>query len=170
MTSIRESGRVSRPERCAFCHDALDGDDATCEACGTVLHRDCFEGLGECPTLGCAQGVFTLRPEARARVSQTRPAFRQALARWESRRSERPPPKHARRQLTAREPSLLESLSDRLLSRRWGLRLLVAVGLAVGLTIVAFSREGVFATAVGTITGFAITCVFVWWVFEDAPR
>jgi len=42
--------------RCAYCHDAIQGEDASlvaCERCATVLHDGCWQELGRCPLLGC---------------------------------------------------------------------------------------------------------------------
>jgi predicted nucleic acid-binding Zn-ribbon protein len=73
--------RPQAPERCAFCHDDLDEATAVCASCRTVLHRDCRELLGVCPTLGCRESRFTLRPGAVAGSPiRRRPAFDRALA------------------------------------------------------------------------------------------
>ncbi|MDC3378912.1 hypothetical protein OAX78_01340 [Planctomycetota bacterium] len=41
--------------RCAYCHDATDASDSdACLDCGALLHPDCSDELGRCPTLGCA--------------------------------------------------------------------------------------------------------------------
>lgn len=46
-TSLR-----SLAARCAWCHDdALDPVPYPC--CGTVLHAECADEAGRCPTLGC---------------------------------------------------------------------------------------------------------------------
>jgi hypothetical protein len=39
--------------RCAYCHGEAGRSPVVCGGCKTVLHRDCFEILGACPTLGC---------------------------------------------------------------------------------------------------------------------
>lgn len=38
--------------RCPFCHDGLEGELATCEACRTIHHTDCLADAG-CTVLGC---------------------------------------------------------------------------------------------------------------------
>lgn len=47
--------------RCPYCHDALDPPERFCGACRTVLHAECWDLHGRCPTLGCVGG---LRPRA----------------------------------------------------------------------------------------------------------
>ncbi len=59
---VRLSARRSKDERCAFCHDALEGAIATCPRCATPFHKDCRAHLGQCPTLGCGT-VFTASPD-----------------------------------------------------------------------------------------------------------
>ena len=45
------------PQRCTYCHDALEAEAAQCcESCGTALHADCWGELAHCPTLGCSAG------------------------------------------------------------------------------------------------------------------
>lgn len=48
---------VQAGQRCPYCHDTLVGSLAsemlTCGACETVLHRECLNELGSCPTHGC---------------------------------------------------------------------------------------------------------------------
>jgi hypothetical protein len=48
---------VQSGQRCPYCHDTLVGSRAhemiTCGACQTVLHKDCLNELGSCPTQGC---------------------------------------------------------------------------------------------------------------------
>lgn len=39
--------------RCPYCHDGLDGELATCEACRTIHHSDCLADAGGCTVLGC---------------------------------------------------------------------------------------------------------------------
>jgi hypothetical protein len=81
--------RPQTPGRCAFCHDDLDGATATCPSCKTVLHQDCREHLGLCPTLGCRESRFTLLPGATlARPVRRRPAFERALANMAARAAE----------------------------------------------------------------------------------
>ena len=48
--------RASSPLRCAFCHDALLGSEASesCPRCGTSLHDSCWRESERCPSLGCA--------------------------------------------------------------------------------------------------------------------
>ena len=41
--------------RCAYCHDDLGLARHCCQACKTLLHRDCAQRLEVCPTLGCEQ-------------------------------------------------------------------------------------------------------------------
>jgi hypothetical protein len=40
--------------RCAYCHD--DDPGWHCYECGSLLHADCWELAGRCPTIGC-QGL-----------------------------------------------------------------------------------------------------------------
>jgi hypothetical protein len=43
--------------RCAYCHDAIKGDEldlVACERCSTVLHKGCLDENRRCPILGCA--------------------------------------------------------------------------------------------------------------------
>lgn len=47
LSSVRD------PVRCAMCHADLDAPLVECPACKTVLHEDCLETLGRCPTLAC---------------------------------------------------------------------------------------------------------------------
>jgi hypothetical protein len=39
--------------RCPYCHDGLEGELATCEACRTIHHTDCLADAGGCTLLGC---------------------------------------------------------------------------------------------------------------------
>jgi hypothetical protein len=50
---VRLRTRVA--ERCALCHDALEGEATiVCAGCGTEAHEACASELGRrCPTLGC---------------------------------------------------------------------------------------------------------------------
>ena len=57
---------VSRPRRCAYCHDGL-GAGVACAGCGVRMHQGCWRALGRCPSLGCA-GLARPR-ERRARFS-----------------------------------------------------------------------------------------------------
>jgi len=43
--------------RCAYCHDDLGPARHHCQACKTLLHRDCAQRLEVCPTLGCEQAT-----------------------------------------------------------------------------------------------------------------
>ena len=46
--------RARQAERCALCHDALEGEHFTCSGCGTRVHASCRRELGRaCPSLGC---------------------------------------------------------------------------------------------------------------------
>jgi hypothetical protein len=46
--------RARQAERCALCHDALEGQHFTCSGCGTRVHASCRKELGRaCPSLGC---------------------------------------------------------------------------------------------------------------------
>lgn len=45
--------------RCAYCHDSLDSKIVTCNLCHTILHQDCSNELGRCPTLKCG-GKFKM--------------------------------------------------------------------------------------------------------------
>lgn len=42
------------PERCAYCHDALDGCVERCR-CGVAVHAECRGEHGRCVTLGCKE-------------------------------------------------------------------------------------------------------------------
>jgi len=44
---------VSRPRRCAYCHDGL-GVGVACAGCGVRMHPGCWRALRRCPSLGCA--------------------------------------------------------------------------------------------------------------------
>lgn len=49
--------------RCAYCHDASGPAPLErCERCQTLLHRDCVEFLGSCPTIGCGGFEHVLSP------------------------------------------------------------------------------------------------------------
>jgi hypothetical protein len=71
------------PERCAYCHDALDEGSVRCPACRIGCHPDCRELLSRCPTLGCPGTL----PEAEAvsggppseRVRELRRSLRREL-------------------------------------------------------------------------------------------
>ncbi|HZU98056.1 MAG TPA: hypothetical protein VFF73_15235, partial [Planctomycetota bacterium] len=39
--------------RCAYCHADAGRSPVECSRCKTLLHEDCFDILGKCPTLGC---------------------------------------------------------------------------------------------------------------------
>jgi predicted DCC family thiol-disulfide oxidoreductase YuxK len=41
--------------RCGYCHDGVREDARTCPGCRSVLHEECRDELGRCPTLGCRQ-------------------------------------------------------------------------------------------------------------------
>jgi len=65
--------RAREAERCALCHDALEGRHEECVVCGTRAHRSCRSELARrCPTLGC---TGRLTPRARDEVVpfETRP-------------------------------------------------------------------------------------------------
>lgn len=50
------------PSRCSYCHDDLGSEPVmVCPRCETRFHRECWDELGPCPTLGCA------RPASRSR-------------------------------------------------------------------------------------------------------
>lgn len=85
VVSVAEA---KQPERCAFCHDDLEGDDVVCPGCQTVLHHECRAALPECPTLGCRHSVYTLRGGAEPGRPRrpARSAFRRALANVQARR------------------------------------------------------------------------------------
>lgn len=57
---------VSRPRRCAYCHDGLVSGVA-CAGCGVRLHPGCWRALRRCPSLGCSGA-----PRPRARRSGAR--------------------------------------------------------------------------------------------------
>ncbi len=58
-TRFRSSGRVTvqldEDQLCPYCHVDLDRNEhlISCAACKTVLHRECLEEAGSCPTIGC---------------------------------------------------------------------------------------------------------------------
>ena len=55
------------PQTCAFCHDVLDAEHATCPGCAVALHVSCqAEALG-CGTIGCAHEA-RLAPVSRQKV------------------------------------------------------------------------------------------------------
>lgn len=51
--------------RCAYCHDTLGRIRARCRGCATLLHTDCWNLAGTCPTLGCLERAA--QPHARNR-------------------------------------------------------------------------------------------------------
>jgi predicted DCC family thiol-disulfide oxidoreductase YuxK len=50
---VPASGRV----RCGYCHADADGTAETCPRCRSILHSDCRDELGRCPTIGCGGGA-----------------------------------------------------------------------------------------------------------------
>jgi Tfp pilus assembly protein PilF len=50
------------PERCAYCHDALEPEPFTCARCGTAFHAECASDLTRCPTLGCRSATTERAP------------------------------------------------------------------------------------------------------------
>ena len=44
---------LAKSLRCAYCHDEACGLLEGCAECGVLLHTDCRQTLGRCPTLGC---------------------------------------------------------------------------------------------------------------------
>lgn len=55
--------------RCAYCHDELGSIRARCRGCATLLHTDCWNLAGTCPTLGCLERAAL--PCARNRPGRT---------------------------------------------------------------------------------------------------
>lgn len=54
MESVRVSENAHQDNRCSYCHDSLaDKFEVSCPGCQTKLCSECFQGLEECPTLGC---------------------------------------------------------------------------------------------------------------------
>ena len=54
MESVRVSENAHQNNRCSYCHDSLaDKFEVSCPGCQTKLCGECFQGLEECPTLGC---------------------------------------------------------------------------------------------------------------------
>jgi hypothetical protein len=78
--AVRVEERHSPDSRCAYCHDAMAGEVATCACCGVTCHPDCRAELGGCPTLGC---VEARRGPARA-AARARPPRPEAIAALES--------------------------------------------------------------------------------------
>lgn len=64
--------------RCAYCHDdIITQTPVSCQRCQTRLHRDCWEEIKRCPTLGCGHS----------------PNQQQSLERRRSEPSSVPPPR-----------------------------------------------------------------------------
>ena len=45
--------RASYGWRCVYCHDLIHYAPVLCPVCKTMMHKECGEELGHCPTFGC---------------------------------------------------------------------------------------------------------------------
>lgn len=54
QTTGKQVVPVSAQQRCPYCREGLQiAPVISCGACRTVLHKECLEELGGCPTTGC---------------------------------------------------------------------------------------------------------------------
>ncbi|MDF1663979.1 MAG: hypothetical protein P1V97_19575 [Planctomycetota bacterium] len=44
---------ASHSWRCVYCHDTIYQAPVICPLCKTLMHKECCEELGRCPTFGC---------------------------------------------------------------------------------------------------------------------
>jgi len=56
-SGVSVQASASRAARCGYCHDQARADAEACPRCGTLLHKDCKDELGRCPTIGCVGAV-----------------------------------------------------------------------------------------------------------------
>ncbi|HBP22207.1 MAG TPA: hypothetical protein DEA08_31050 [Planctomycetes bacterium] len=65
QTTGKQVVPVSAQQRCPYCREGLQiAAVISCGACRTVLHKECLEELGGCPTQGCRNNPRERRPRA----------------------------------------------------------------------------------------------------------